>query len=128
MSMKSTNDPRRVYCRNGVTHVLYAGTVFGTKEESAISTKHPVKIEGNGDGTITISQRLPFRAATEEKWGKVKVPSKERAAKSAKAKSSRKGTSRKPRNTAAAAPAPVPTPAPEPVVEAAAPAPEAIAS
>jgi hypothetical protein len=123
MSMKSASDPRRVYCRNGVTHVLYAGTVFGTKEESAISTKHPVKIEGNGDGTITISQRLPFRAATEEKWGKVKVPSKERAAKAAK--NSRKSS---PRTRKVAAAAPAPTPVPEPVVEAAAPAPEAIAS
>lgn len=118
MSMKSVNSPRRVYCRNGVTHVLYAGTVFGTKEESKISTNHPVKIEGNGDGTITISQRLPFKAVCSETWSPVKVPSKERAAKDARkaARAAKK---------AATQPAPEPTveaapqPAPEPTVEAA---------
>lgn len=79
MSMKSTNAPRRVYTRNGVTHILFAGDVFGTKDESKISTKYPVKVEGNGDGTITLTQRAPKKAGVTEKWGKVKVPCKPRA-------------------------------------------------
>lgn len=79
MSMKSTSSPRRVYCRNGVTHVLYAGTVFGTKSESAINCELPVKIVGNGDSTITVSQRAPKRKGVSETWGKVNVPCHARA-------------------------------------------------
>ena len=79
MAMKSTDSPRRVYVRNDVTHVLYAGTVFGSKGESKISTAHPVKIEGNGDGTITVTQRAPKKKGVSEKWGKVNVPIHHRA-------------------------------------------------
>jgi hypothetical protein len=79
MSMKSVSSPRRVYCRNGVTHVLYAGAVFGTKADSAINTDHPVKIAGNGDGSITVTQRLPKRKGVSETWTKVNVPCVARA-------------------------------------------------
>lgn len=81
MSMKSASAPRRVYVRNGVTHTLYAGEVFGTKEESKIeaSDKHLVKIVGNGDGTITVTQRKPGKAGVSETWSKVKVPCHARA-------------------------------------------------
>ena len=79
MSMKSATAPRRVYVRNGVTHVSYAGAYFGTKGESAITTKHPVKIEGNGDGTITVTQRAPKKAGVSETWSKVNVPCHPRA-------------------------------------------------
>jgi hypothetical protein len=76
MSMKSASAPRRVYSRNGVLHVLYAGENFGTKAESQIvaSEKHLVKIVGNGDGTITVTQRKPGKAGVSETWGKVRVP------------------------------------------------------
>jgi len=76
MSMKAASAPRRVYSRNGVLHVLYAGDNFGTKEESKIeaSEKHLVKIVGNEDGTITVTQRKPGKAGVSETWGKVKVP------------------------------------------------------
>ncbi len=76
--MKSTSAPRRVYKRNSVTHVLYAGEVFGTKD-SALRTDVPVRIAGNGDGTITVTQRLPKRKGVSETWSPVKVPSKSRA-------------------------------------------------
>jgi len=79
MSMKSTSSPRRVYSRNGYTHVLYAGDVFGIKGESKINTKFPVRIEGNGDGSITVTQRAPKKAGVSETWTKVRVPCHERA-------------------------------------------------
>lgn len=81
MSMKSANAPRRVYCRNGVTHTLFAGETFGTKEESKIvpSETHLVKIVGNGDGTITVTQRKPGKAGVSETWSKVRVPCNPRA-------------------------------------------------
>ncbi len=77
--MKATSSPRRVYSRNEVIHVLYAGTVFGVKGETKISTAHPVKIVGNGDGTITVTQRIQKRKGVSETWSKVNVPCHERA-------------------------------------------------
>jgi hypothetical protein len=81
MSMKSSNSPRRVYCRNGVTHTLFAGDTFGTKEESKIvpSAELLVKIVGNGDGTITVTQRKRGAKGVSETWGKVRVPCTARA-------------------------------------------------
>lgn len=75
MSMKSPTSPRRVYVRNSIIHVLFAGETFGMKaEESKLNTKHPVKIVGNGDGTITLTQRAPKKAGVSETWSKVRVP------------------------------------------------------
>jgi hypothetical protein len=79
MSMKSTSSPRRVYSRNDVTHTLFAGDVFGTKGETKISLDFPVKIVGNGDGTITVSQRRNHQKAVSEVWSKVNVPCHARA-------------------------------------------------
>ena len=83
MSMKSASAPRRVYSRNSVTHTLYAGDTFGTKEESKIVASADeslfVKIVGNGDGTITVTQRKPGKKGVTETWGKVRVPCHERA-------------------------------------------------
>ena len=77
MAMKSLSTPRRVYSRNGVTHVLFAGTVFGAKE-TAISTKYPVRIEG-GEGQIKVTQRAPKKKGVTETWKPVKVPVTHRA-------------------------------------------------
>jgi hypothetical protein len=76
MSMKSVSSPRRVYCRNGVTHTLYAGETFGTKEESKIvpSAELLVRIIGLGDGTIQVTQRKRGQKGVTEVWGKVRVP------------------------------------------------------
>jgi hypothetical protein len=79
MSMKSTNSPRRVYRRNGVIHTLFAGDIFGLKGDSVIKTNHEVKIVGNGDGTVTVTQRAPKKKGVSEVWSKVKVPSTPRA-------------------------------------------------
>lgn len=80
MSMKSTSAPRRVYVRNGFIHVLYAGQVFGMKADaSKFTTKHPVKIEGAGEGTIKVTQRAPKKAGVSETWTPVKVPCTPRA-------------------------------------------------
>lgn len=79
MSMKSTNSPRRVYCRNEVYHVLYAGTTFGTKE-TVLRLDLPVKIEGQGDGTIKLTQRAPKKKGVTEVWSPIVVPCKARKA------------------------------------------------
>jgi len=83
MSMKSTSSPRRVYSRNGVVHTLYAGETFGTKEESQIVASDDeslfVRIAGNGDGTISVTQRKPGKKGVTETWSKVRVPCHERA-------------------------------------------------
>lgn len=81
MSMKSTNSPRRVYSRNDITHVLFAGTVFGPTtpgQYSSVRLDTPVRISGNGDGTITVVQRRPHAKTVTEVWGQVNVPCKSR--------------------------------------------------
>lgn len=83
MSMKNASAPRRVYSRNGIVHTLFAGDTFGTKADSVITPsadpKLFVKIVGNGDGTITVSQRKPGKKGVSETWGKVKMPSTPRS-------------------------------------------------
>ena len=78
MSMKSASEPRRVYSRNGVVHTLYAGETFGTKGESKIQASADerlfVRIVGNEDGTITVTQRKPKAKGVSETWSKVRVP------------------------------------------------------
>lgn len=81
MSMKSTTAPRRAYVRNSVYHVLFAGQVFGTKEQTAIKLAQPVKVVGNGDGSVTVSQRQrSHRGSSQvsETWGLVRVPCRSR--------------------------------------------------
>jgi hypothetical protein len=83
MSMKSTSSPRRVYSRNGVVHTLYAGDTFGMKGDSQIQASADerlfVRIVGNGDGTITVTQRKPGKKGVSETWSKVRVPCHARA-------------------------------------------------
>jgi hypothetical protein len=74
MSMRSTSSPRRVYKRNGVVHTLFAGTVFGTTDPtSKIRLDTEVRIAGNGDGTITVSQRRGHSKKVTEVWSPAKV-------------------------------------------------------
>jgi hypothetical protein len=77
MSMKSQNAPRRVYVRNSVFHLLFAGQTFGTKE-TQIKTTVPVRVKGLGDGEIELTQKTrshrgPTKTVTEV-WAKVRVP------------------------------------------------------
>jgi len=74
MSMRSTNSPRRVYSRNNVVHVLFAGTVFGPNGDTKVRLDTPVRITGNGDGTCTIVQRRAHAKGITEVWPQVKVP------------------------------------------------------
>ena len=74
MAMKSMNSPRRVYARNKVVHVLFAGSVFGPTGESKVRLDEAVRIKGNGDGTVTIVQRRAHAKGVTEVWPEVKVP------------------------------------------------------
>lgn len=45
MSRKTADAPRRLYVRNGFTHVLFVGKLYGTKGETKLSLDRPVTIE-----------------------------------------------------------------------------------
>ena len=78
MSRKSADQPRRIYCRNGITHVLYAGKVYGTKEMSRLSLAHEVRVEKvTDDGHVLLAQRRPHQKAVREEWGTIVVPRNE---------------------------------------------------
>lgn len=79
MAMKTLSSPRRVYLRNGVVHTLYGGLIFGTKGETKISIEQPVRIEGDGNGGIRVTQRVGHRKAVTETWSEVRVPCVPRA-------------------------------------------------
>lgn len=74
MSMLKATDPRRVYSRNEVIHVCYGGLTFGPPDGSKIKLDTPVKIVGNGDGTVSVTQRKPKQKGITESWSKVRVP------------------------------------------------------
>jgi hypothetical protein len=78
MSMKTSTTPRRIYVRNGVTHICFEGRTFGPRDgESVINTEvqvtvTPVESDG-GRARIKVSQRRGTRTFTEI-WRSVKVP------------------------------------------------------
>lgn len=79
MSMKSANAPRRAYVRNGIVHVLFAGDTFGAKEGAtqivaSADERLFLRIAGNGDGTVSVTQRKPGKKGVTETWSKVRVP------------------------------------------------------
>lgn len=81
--MKESTSPRKIYTRNGVTHVCFAGYFFGPgKAESAINTEKPIKCEPiDGDEKhIQVTQRVGKGKPVTETWGVVKVPRKARKA------------------------------------------------
>lgn len=79
MSRKSADQPRRIYCRNGVTHMLYNGKVYGTKEKSRLSLAHEVKVEKvTDDGHVVLLQRKAHQKGVREEWGTIQVPRNER--------------------------------------------------
>lgn len=81
--MKESTSPRKIYTRNGVTHVCFAGFYFGPGKtaESAINTDKLIKCELSEDGKLlTVTQRVGNKKPIVETWGKVKVPRKAREA------------------------------------------------
>ena len=83
MSMKTSETPRRIYTRNGVTHVLFEGRTFGAPAESVLSLEHPVTCEklpsDGGRARVEVTQRRGGRPSLTETWRTVTVPRKPRS-------------------------------------------------
>ena len=80
MSMKTSSEPRRVYTRNNVTHVLFAGSVYGPKGESEIPNGAVVKCEVSSTGkTCVVTRKRPGNEPTVETWYTVDVPTNHRS-------------------------------------------------
>lgn len=69
--MKPVNAPRRLYVRKSVTHICYAGKIFGSKT-SVIDPKLEVTVEplpsDGGNARIKVTQRKPHAKVITETW------------------------------------------------------------
>ena len=75
MSMKSATDPRRVYTRNDVIHVCFAGKNFGpTQNKTDIPVGSMVTIEDLGGNKVKVTFKKPKQKAITETWNARKVP------------------------------------------------------
>jgi hypothetical protein len=79
--MKSATAPRRIYVRNGITHVCFAGKTFAPpKGETTLDLEGTVTIEeteGNAKtkkAQVILTQKKKGKAALTETWQSVKVP------------------------------------------------------
>jgi hypothetical protein len=79
--MKSATAPRRIYTRNGVTHVCFAGKYFAPPSgETKLDVDGTVTIEeAEADGKskraqVVLTQKKKGQAAKSETWRSVKVP------------------------------------------------------
>jgi hypothetical protein len=83
-STKVTNTtPRKVYRRNGITHICFEGQHFAPETgESAFSLKHPVtRVTVVGATILEVAQSVNRKKAAVETWVAVEVPRKHRAPK-----------------------------------------------
>lgn len=80
MAMKTSDQPRRVYRRNDVLHVLFEGKQYGPKDsdESEIETVRPVVCtllpSNGGRARITVTQKCQGRKPVSETWTSIVVP------------------------------------------------------
>ena len=82
MAMKSSTSPRRIYSRNGITHVCFAGKYFAPPagKETTLDLEGTVTIEeteGNPKSKkaqVIVTQKKKGKAAITETWQSVKVP------------------------------------------------------
>lgn len=83
MSMKTPQDPRRIYSRNGITHVCFDGRTFAAPANSKISLDFPVTMEkarsDGGRARALVTQSRPGVRTLTETWRSVKIPVKARA-------------------------------------------------
>lgn len=84
MSMKTASAPRRIYTRNDVVHVCFAGKYFGPTGESELSLDHPVTLEpmesDGGRARVQVVQKRKGQPTVTETWRSINVPRKVRAA------------------------------------------------
>lgn len=82
--MRAQDAPRKVYTRNGVTHVLFQGACFKAPRDSKINHEREVsKIEAlpkvAGRARIAVTQRVAGKNHTET-WVQTQVTVKHREA------------------------------------------------
>lgn len=69
--MKSIDDPRRLYVRKSITHVVFGGKIFGSKS-SKIDPKVPVVCapmpSDGGNARIQVTQRKSHAKKVTEIW------------------------------------------------------------
>lgn len=76
------NTLRKVYKRNGVTHICFDGAFYAPLEgETEFSRGMALLAEPTGEltlgdrpATVTVELRLPFKACKSEVWGLVEIP------------------------------------------------------
>lgn len=76
--MRAVSDPRRIYSRNGVTHVCWRGTYFAPGKTTEVDIDKEVTIEEapttKGRLRVTVTQRRGKKPALTETWSQVQVP------------------------------------------------------
>ena len=80
--MRAQTDPRRVYSRNHITHVCFAGVYFSPgRDGTALDLAREVKIEqlpaAGGKQRVEVTQRVGGKNV-KEVWRQVDVPVKHR--------------------------------------------------
>ncbi len=84
MSMKTLSTPRRVYNRKGVSHVCFAGRLYGRSEDAtSISLDRPVTCtvlpSDGGRARAELTQVRSDGPAIVETWRSVVIPRTPRA-------------------------------------------------
>lgn len=83
--MKTSTAPRRIYTRNGITHICFEGKTFTAPKGTEFDLNHPVTCEkvksDGGRARLEVTQVRTGVAPKVEVWRSVKVPRKARAEK-----------------------------------------------
>lgn len=81
--MKTSTSPRRIYARNGITHICYEGRNYAPMGETEFDLDHSVTCEkvksDGGRARVAVTQVRQGVVAKTETWRSVKVPRKARA-------------------------------------------------
>ena len=83
MSMKTSETPRRIYVRNGATHVCFDGRTFAPTTATTFDMKLPIVLEklesDGGRARVEATQRRPGKSTLTETWRSINVPRNPRA-------------------------------------------------
>lgn len=84
MSMKRADEPRKIYIRNGVIHVLQAGRSYApSKGETRLDMDKPVIVNplesDGGRARVEVVQARKGKATLKEVWRSATVPTNPRS-------------------------------------------------
>ena len=76
--MKTSDSPRRIYTRNGITCACFEGKLFGAGSDSTIDPRFPVILEKlPSDGkraAVKVTQKRAHAKTIVETWRTVTMP------------------------------------------------------